>query len=367
MTIPCARFACGKRRAGGQTNSPDPVRSEKKIGMTQEILDAPVAGPSFWTASDFDGKDWICQLEREELDELDAALAGIRRRGFLLGGFGASDFPLPTLQAKLLEIRREVVSGQGFALLRGIEVEKYSVEDLELIYWGIGSYLGTGLGQNAHGDLLTHVTFHDLDPNNPNVRGYQDRRHQEPHNDLADMVGLLCIRKARVGGASSIVNMAAVYNEFLRRRPDLLPIMYRGFHLDYRGEGADPYSTTPYTVPVFACQAGKLSCFYGKRGIEATFRKRNEEPTAQEREALALMDELIMVPEFRLDMDLQPGDIQLVNNYAVLHARTAYEDYDEPNRWRLLLRLWLNLPEARPPEDIARFTRRGFADVKLKD
>ena len=79
--------------------------------------------------------------------------------------------------------------------------------------------------------------------------------------------------------------------------------------------------------------------------------------------ALALMDELIVKQEFRVDMDLQPGDIQLVNNYSVLHARTAYEDYDEPERWRLLLRLWLNLPEARPPENIARFTRRGFADV----
>ena len=332
--------------------------------MAQDILDAPVVGRSLWTAKDFDGKDWICHFEAAELDELDSALAGIRRRGLTLGGFGASDFPLPTLQAKLAELRQEVVSGQGFVLLRGIEVDRYSVEDLELIYWGIGSYLGTGLGQNANGDLLTHVTFHNLDPNNPNVRGYQDRRHQEPHNDLADMVGLLCIRKAKAGGASSIVNMASVYNEFLRRRPDLLPIMYRGFHLDYRGEGADPYSTTPYTVPVFAYQDGRLSCFYGRRGIEATFRKRGVGANAEESEALALMDELIMLPEFRVDMEMQPGDIQLVNNYAVLHARTAYEDYDEPDRWRLLLRLWLNSPEARPPEDIARFTRRGFADVK---
>lgn len=333
--------------------------------MTQQILDAPVAGPSLWTASDFEGKDWICQLDEAEREEIHQALAGIRRRGLLLGGFDASDFPLPSLKAKLAEVRKEVVYGQGFVLMRGIDPERYSVEDLELIYWGIGSYLGSGLGQNANGDLLTHVTFHNLDPNNPNVRGYQDRRHQEPHNDLADMVGLLCIRKAKSGGASSIVNMAAVYNEFLRRRPDLLPIMYRGFHLDYRGEGDNPFSTTPYTIPIFACEGDKLSCFYGRRGIDATFKKRAQAPTEEEREALALMDELIMLPEYRLDMDLQPGDIQLVNNYAVLHARTAYEDYDEPERWRLLLRLWLNLPEARPPEDIARFTRRGFADVKI--
>ncbi|MBO9604223.1 MAG: TauD/TfdA family dioxygenase [Novosphingobium sp.] len=331
--------------------------------MQDDILEAPVTGPSFWTAADFDGKEWMFHLEPGDLDEIGSALAGIKRRGLRLGGFGSEDFPLPGLQPKLAKLREDVVSGEGFVLIRGLNADDYGVEDLELIYWGLGTYLGTGLGQNAHGDLLTHVTFHNIDPNNPNIRGYQDRRHQEPHNDMADMVGLLCVRKAKEGGASSIVNMAAVYNEFLRRRPDLLPIMYRGFHLDYRGEGADPYSTTPYTIPVFANKDGRLTCFYGKRGIEATFRKRGVDPTPEERAALDLMDELIMVPEFRLDMDLQPGDIQLVNNYSVLHARTAYEDYDEPERWRLLLRLWLNLPEARPPESIARFTRRGFADV----
>ena len=335
--------------------------------MMHEILEKPVSGPSLWTARDFAGKEWICHLDDEELAELARALAGIKRRGLLVGGFGREDFPLPRLQSKLEGVRNDVLSGKAFALIRGLNVYNYMVEELELIYWGIGTYLGTGLGQNASGDLLTHVTFHDLDPNNPNVRGYQDRRHQEPHNDLADMVGLLCVRKAKSGGASSIVNMAAVYNAFLERRPDLLPIMYRGFHLDYRGEGSNPFSTTTFTVPVFANKEGRLTCFYGRRGIEATFRKKGVEPAPEEREALGLMDELIAVPEYRLDMDLQPGDIQLVNNYSVLHARTAYEDYDEPSRWRLLLRLWLNSPDAMPPENIARFTRRGFADVVQSD
>ncbi|WP_165793668.1 TauD/TfdA family dioxygenase [Hyphococcus luteus] len=331
--------------------------------MVEEMLDAPVTGPSLWTAADFHGGDLMFELNDKDLKELDQALDGVKRRGLSLGEFGAEEFPLPGLQGKLAEVRHDVTAGKGFALIRGIRVDEYDIEDLEMIYWGIGAYLGTGLGQNANGDLLTHVTFHDLDPSNPNVRGYQDRRHQEPHNDLADMVGLLCVRKAKSGGASSIVNMTAVYNEFLKRRPDLLPIMYRGFHLDYRGEGADPKSTTPYTVPIFARQEGRLSCFYGRRGIDGAFEKRGQEPSIHEREALALIDELIMTPDFRLDMDLQPGDIQIVNNYSVLHARTAYEDYEDPSQWRLLLRLWLNTPAAKPPESIARFTRRGFEDV----
>lgn len=332
-----------------------------------EILETPVAGRSAWTKSDFAGKTWWCDLDEQDNAEIVAALAGIKQRGLALGQFDASDFPLPRLEQKLAEQREEIVNGRGFSLLRGLDVDRYTVEELELIYWGIGAYLGSGIEQNAHGDLLTHVTFHDLDPNNPHVRGYQDRRHQEPHNDLADLVGLLCVRKAKTGGASSIVSMASVYNAFLERRPDLLPIMYRGFRLDYRGEGNNPMSTTDFMVPVFANNHGRLNCFYGRRGIESTFRKRNERPDQEESEALELMDELIGVADYRLDMDLQPGDMQFVNNYSVLHARTAYEDYDEPSRWRLLLRLWLNQSEARPPESIARFTRRGFADLVKRD
>lgn len=327
-----------------------------------EILEVPVSGRSAWTRSDFAGKDWVCHLDEQDNRDIAAAFATLKSSRLQLGEFSINEFPLPHLAKKLAAEREDIIYGKGFSLLRGLEVERYTVDELELIYWGIGAHLGDGIEQNAHGDLLTHVTFHDLDPNNPNVRGYQDRRHQEPHNDLADIVGLLCVRKAKAGGASSIVNMGSVYNAFLERRPDLLPIMYRGFRLDHRGEGDNPLSTTDFTVPVFANQQGRLMCFYGRRGIDAAFRKRSEQPSPQEAEALALMDELIMTPEYRLDMDLQPGDIQFVNNYAVLHARTAYEDYEEASRWRLLLRLWLNQSEAEPPESIGRFTRKGFAD-----
>jgi len=332
-----------------------------------EILETPVSGRSAWTRSDFDGKHWMWQLDEQDNREIHNAYLQLKERGLKIGEFNAEDFPLPTLAQSLATEREDIIAGKGFLLIRGLDVAPYTVSDLELIYWGIGAHLGSGIEQNANGDLLTHVTFHDLDPANPNVRGYQDRRHQEPHNDLADVVGLLCVRDAKAGGASSIVNMASVYNAFLDRRPDLLPIMYRGFHLDHRGEGDNPLSTTDFTVPIFAYQKGRLHCFYGRRGIDAAFRKRGEEPSADEQAALALMDELIMTPEYRLDMDLQPGDMQFVNNYAVLHARTAYEDYDEPGRWRLLFRLWLNQPDTEPPETMARFTRRGFADFVHRD
>jgi hypothetical protein len=111
----------------------------------------------------------------------------------------------------------------------------------------------------------------------------------------------------------------------------------------------------------FGSVAGRLWCFYGRRGIQASMKKRGEQPTAEEGSLLELLDRLVADPTYRLDMQLQAGDVLFVNNYSVLHARTAYEDYEDPERWRLLLRLWLNLNDIELPPRLARFTRAGFA------
>lgn len=331
--------------------------------MGQDILRAPVTGRSLWAPEDFQGDSWIWRISSEEITEIDRALRQVQKLGLGVGEFGVEQFPLKSFREKLAAIREELIHGVRFALVRGLPVDRYTVPELEVIFWGIGLYLGHGIGQNAAGALLSHVTHHGLDPSNPNVRGYQDRRHQEPHNDLADVVGLLCVRKARSGGASSIVNIPSVYNELLETRPDLLPVFYRGFHLDFRGEGSDPNATTDYRVPNFGIAQGQLFVFFGRRGIEAAMRKRGEVPSALEAEAIDYLQTLLEKPEHRLDMELETGDIQFVNNYAVMHARTAYEDFEEPERWRLLLRLWLNLDDIVLPENMARFTRAGFSQV----
>ena len=46
-------------------------------------------------------------------------------------------------------------------------------------------------------------------------------------------------------------------------------------------------------------------------------------------------------PDLRLDMEFMPGDMQFLHNHTILHARTAFEDWPEPERKRHLLRLWL--------------------------
>jgi hypothetical protein len=56
---------------------------------------------------------------------------------------------------------------------------------------------------------------------------------------------------------------------------------------------------------------------------------------------MAVLDQLNSDPRFSVTMDLQPGDMQFLNNNIVLHSRTAYEDHPEPECRRDLISLWL--------------------------
>ena len=76
-----------------------------------------------------------------------------------------------------------------------------------------------------------------------------------------------------------------------------------------------------------------------------------EEQKQEIREAFDLFDALANDAKLRLDMEFRPGDIQVLHNHQILHDRTAYEDWPEPERKRHLLRLWLSPEGARPLPD----------------
>jgi alpha-ketoglutarate-dependent taurine dioxygenase len=121
---------------------------------------------------------------------------------------------------------------------------------------------------------------------------------------------------------------------------------------DRRGEvpeGAKPY----FTIPVFNYHDGLVSAIYQRQYIESARRFPGVAPlTPMQIEALDLLDQLANDPKLNLTMDLQPGDIQLVHNHTILHDRTAFEDYAEPDRKRHLLRLWLAPAGARKLPEI---------------
>ena len=183
---------------------------------------------SAWLGSDL-AKDqsWIVTFTPAELADLDTALRDVVRKKLPLEAVDRETFPLPTLAPRLAQVLTEIQQGRGFVLLRGLQVERYSDEEAGIIYWGVGSHLGTPVRQNVAGDLLGHIRDFGKKWGELGVRGYETNGHLIFHTDFSDMVGLLCLRPPKSGGASRIASSMTVYNELLRDHPEHIKVLHR--------------------------------------------------------------------------------------------------------------------------------------------
>ncbi|HYD50539.1 MAG TPA: TauD/TfdA family dioxygenase [Terriglobales bacterium] len=309
----------------------------------EQVPAGPIAGPVAWRRDDFDDeRAWTLELSASSVAELEAAHDHARARGVTLRELRTEDFPLPQLAAQIAAWRDELLCGRGFLVVRGIPVADWGEEKSSFIYWGIGLHLGRPGAQNAQEDLLGHVIAAGEDAENVYVRRYRTAGDIAYHCDLADAVGLLCLQTARSGGASRIVSSVSVFNVLQQRRPDLAARLFEPVLIDRRDEAG----SGPAYVPVFPCRyaGGQLRTFYHSDYFRSVVRHPDVPPFTPEQQALFdTYEEIASSPELCLEMQFRRGDLQLVSNHLVLHARTAYEDYPDAARKRHLLRLWLSL------------------------
>ena len=181
--------------------------------------------------------DWIIHLDDSDIAEIDGALNVAMSRGVQVP-FATADFPLDHLRARLAHLRDMVCHGYGVALLRGLPRDRYTTEECELIYWGIGAHLGRSISQSLRGDLIGYVQDEGGVMDDANVRGYKTAGALQFHCDQlpADILGLFCVNDARMGGESHIVSALAMHNVIRAERPDLLPHLYEPINVDWRGD-----------------------------------------------------------------------------------------------------------------------------------
>lgn len=309
--------------------------------------EGPIESPGVWYGPDMATTDiWkypLSALERQELLEATHAC-----RNLAIKSVTRRDFPLPTLGPTLDALRQDIIHGRGFVVLRDVPIEGLDVADVARLYWGLGAYFGQARSQNTRGHLLGHVTDISDVFENKSDRGYLTNRHLRYHCDSVDIVSLLCLRKAKQGGLSSIVSSYALHNEMWKRRPDLARVLYGPVPRDRRDEipeGKGPW----YELPVFNFYQGRLAINFLRTHIDTSQRHSDALRISPEVEAaLDLFYELANDPAFHLKMAFEPGDMQILHNHQILHDRTSYEDWPEPERKRYLLRLWLS-----PPDGIA--------------
>lgn len=294
--------------------------------------------------------DWSHRFTPSEVAALAAAADKVTGREIV--SLRAADFDLCVLDPVLAKIRADLTDGRGFALLRGLPVDDWPIARTARAYWAICSHVGQPIAQNQVGNLLGHVIDVGGDSRHPNQRAHQSNDGLAFHSDIgAEYVALLCLRTARSGGKSYLVSAAALWNELVATQPDLAETLTERFHLDRRGEMVDGQNPW-FTIPVFVCTAKRLFATYNPRFVYSAQRFL-ELPrlTGQQKKALEAVMTLANNPGFKLAMDFQPGDIQLINNHRLLHSRAAFEDWPDPSRRRHLLRIWLCVPDGDPIPD----------------
>ncbi|HEX2890084.1 TauD/TfdA family dioxygenase [Vineibacter terrae] len=292
--------------------------------------------------------DWVVPLSDADIAEVEAAMAPLVARAADIARITRADFPLPNLGPRLAAALAALLHGRGFVVLRGLPVGRYSPREAATAFFGIGAHLGNARSQNAKGHVLGHVRDLGLSSRDPSVRIYQTNERQTYHTDSCDVVGLLCLKTAKSGGLSTLVSSSTIFNEMRLKRPDLLALLFQPIATDRRGEvpaGMKPY----FEIPVFSWHEGHLSAIYQRQYIDSAQRLDGAPRlTPQLIAALDLFDTLANDPALNLHMEFRPGDMQFVHNHTLLHDRTGFEDWEEPERRRHLLRLWLACPGARP-------------------
>lgn len=309
--------------------------------MNDIIQAKPLVGPAVWKGPDIaQDSSWVHHLAPEVIAIFDSALAQLKAKGMSFPNFDKDDFPIHALAADFARYADELENGRGFLLLRGLPVERYTEEELNCLYYGLGLHMGTPVRQNPRGELLGLV-MNVGDVTKKSTRVYETNLYLPYHSDPSDVVGLLCVRKARQGGLSSLVSVAAIHNEILRRQPEFMGLYYRPMYFEHLCE------PMPSLSPIFSFHQGKLSCRYLRQYLELGHEIMKQPLARVEIAALDLFDEVMHDPAIRLDMMLEPGDIQFANNYAVLHSRNEFEDDEELSRRRKMIRLWLKMANAR--------------------
>jgi hypothetical protein len=333
-------------------------RSFKTARREPAVPMKPLIDPAGWNAGELkEVSRWSYPISAGDADELEAAVAAVRRRGVEMVDLRKEDFPLSAFADVLADVRRELMDGRGIVMMQGFPLDRFDREGADIAYIGLGAHLGQTMSQNKFGHILGHVK--DLGGNyeDANTRGYMTNAEMRFHTDACDYVGLLCLQTSMAGGASRVASSVTVYNTMLKRRPELVEALCGDYYRSRSGE-VSPGDLPYFKQPIFSFHEG----YFSATGAGAVIDKAQRLPgvpkfTAVQKEAIDVYRQT--VDEVALDIGFQRGDIQFLNNFVTLHTRREYRDWPEPERKRHLLRLWLYDPAGRPIPKAQREGRFG--------
>ena len=315
------------------------------------MTDQHIPPPRAWSAEQLRRDDsWIQTLSTAEIAGFEAGLTHAKGLAKDWLDMTEADFPLDdAARGALQRAFASTQTGFGICLLKGFPVGRWSVDESRLVHWGVGLHMGVARPQNRASQVMNDVRDEGGSYKTKGGRGYNTNAGLDFHGDSCDVVALMCLKGAKAGGTSLVSSTMSVCAEIARLRPDLVPVLKAPFHHSYQGAG-DPSQPPFYACPILGDHPDYFAFRANRKNVTAAQRDFEDVPrlTGAQQEALDLLDQLLPDPRFCYSMELEPGDMQLLNNYVVLHSRTNFEDHADPERKRHLLRLWLAIGQSQP-------------------
>ena len=315
--------------------------------------------PSAWEVEDLKSTDdWCFEITESDRNQLSASIKSVFEKDRDLFSYSPNEFDFGSsweiIERALLEAHHQ----KGLSIVRGLPREDLNHEEFRLLSWAIGLKAGVARPQGLASQYISAVQDAGMDYRAANGRGYSSNAELDFHVDVADLTILTCYNKAKSGGQSMISSGVTAHNYLIKERPDLAEIAYQHFYFSRQEEQA-PDEKPFYSLPLFEEEKGNLFCNWNRNRVQSAQNiEEVPELSEQQKETMDVLDEILTRPELMYMMYLEPGDMQIINNYTMFHSRTGYEDFENDLQKRCLYRLWLAPPDSvRLPESWRDFYR----------
>lgn len=311
--------------------------------------------PIAWKPADLKtDQSWIRALTENERAGLLHGLRSFQASGVALEDATGADFDFRNIEGLIRDINEQLMQKFGLTVLKHFPIEDLSEDDIKALYWGFVNHLGVLRPQGKNSALMNHVKDMGGVYRAAGGRGYNTNAELDFHVDFADYVGLLCIQDAKAGGISRVCSSRSIVTDMNQQAPALVQALMEPLYYSRQDEEA-PDELPYYRTPVVAIEQGWFSCRFTRNHIRYASRHEGAAgPSAEQDKAMDWLDAAAQSNDYTFEMRLEPGDLQILNNHVCLHSRTAYEDYEEPERKRSLLRSWIAIPGGQPLSPLMR-------------
>ncbi|MSO77394.1 MAG: hypothetical protein EXQ87_10890 [Alphaproteobacteria bacterium] len=302
-------------------------------------------GPLAWTSDRLRDSDWLVGLDGALEAELTFASNILARNPMPTLRLSPDDFAFPACRRLMASVKAILDQGVGFVILDRLPLAALGRERAVQLYWLLASMLARPVAQKWDGTMIYDVRDTGKKPGNgvrPDVTNVEQNYHTDNSYNLSppDYVGLLCLQTAKAGGISRVVSCLSAHNAMRRRHPVLLDRLHRPFWFDRQGEHPPDYCNVLYH-PLFDWDGVRLTARLSKFQVVNGQKLAGKPLDAESEAALDALEEVMNDPALGKEFFFEPGQIQFVNNRALCHKRTGFEDWPEPERRRHLVRLWL--------------------------